>query len=74
MLEKVLISLVIGATIGILFAPSKGTKTRKKINNKVIDCSDNAKEKFNDLIESITNKFNNLNENAQNFIEKNRSK
>jgi len=73
-LVKILLSAAIGATVGILIAPDKGSKTRKKINNKAVDYSDNVKEKFNDLIENITNKFNNLNGNAQDFVEKNKTK
>lgn len=38
-----------GAIAGILFAPAKGCKTRKRIMNKGKDYADDLKEKFEDL-------------------------
>lgn len=46
----VLAGLAAGATIGILFAPDKGTETRKKIVNKGEEYVDNLKEKINGLL------------------------
>jgi gas vesicle protein len=44
----------IGATIGILLAPEKGSDTRKKIMSKAKDLADDmteaAKEKYTDLM------------------------
>jgi gas vesicle protein len=39
-----------GALIGILFAPDKGTATRKKIVNKGEEYVENLKEKINGLL------------------------
>jgi len=39
-----------GALIGILFAPDKGTETRKKIVHKGEEYVDNLKEKVNGLL------------------------
>lgn len=50
----VLGAAAIGAVVGILFAPEKGSKTRKKIADKTKDCSDDLKVKFNDLVSSIS--------------------
>lgn len=45
----------IGATLGILLAPEKGSDTRKKIMSRAKDIADDvteaAKEKYNDLIQ-----------------------
>ncbi len=45
-----------GALIGILFAPQKGKKTRKKILSKSKDYSEDLKEKFEGFLETITKK------------------
>jgi gas vesicle protein len=58
---KVLLGLLAGvaagAALGILFAPEKGSKTRKKMAKKSDDYADTLKEKFNEFLESISEKF-----------------
>jgi gas vesicle protein len=53
----VLAGVAIGATLGILFAPDKGSSTRKKISNKSDEYADELEEKFNKFVEEITDKF-----------------
>jgi gas vesicle protein len=57
-----LASVAIGATLGILFAPEKGATTRKKISDKTKDLSGELEDKFNELIESVSKKVENLKE------------
>lgn len=45
-----------GALMGILFAPEKGSKTRKKIADKSKGFADDMKGKFEELYVDVTDK------------------
>lgn len=53
----VLVGVAAGAALGILFAPEKGAETRKKIGKKKDDIADAVKEKFNEFVETVGDKF-----------------
>jgi gas vesicle protein len=57
---KVLLGLLAGvaagALLGVLFAPDKGSSTRKKITKKGEAYVESITEKFNDLLESLSEK------------------
>jgi gas vesicle protein len=53
----VLIGAAAGAILGLLFAPDKGSSTRKKISRKAGDLTDSIKEKFTDLVDTVSEKF-----------------
>jgi gas vesicle protein len=55
-LVGILAGVTAGAIIGVLFAPDKGSKTRKLITGKSKDYASDLKEQFNDLVDSVTNK------------------
>ena len=50
----------VGAALGILFAPDKGTETRRKISEQTNDLADNIKGKFTDLIDGVKEKFSSM--------------
>ena len=50
----VLGGVAVGAIAGILFAPAKGTKTRKKIMKKGNDYTKDLKTKFGDFYDGVT--------------------
>ena len=62
--SKVLVTLAsgvaLGSALGILFAPDKGSETRKKIKNKSKKLADDVKHKFEDLKGSLKGKAQDL--------------
>lgn len=66
----VLAGTAVGATLGILFAPDKGSETRKKIAKKGNDYADKVSGKFNGLVTDVTNQFQKVKDEANSLLEK----
>jgi gas vesicle protein len=64
-----LAGLAAGALVGILFAPEKGSVTRKKMSKKTEDFTDGLKEKFNEFLDDISEKFEEVKEGVSDFTE-----
>jgi gas vesicle protein len=60
----VLAGAAVGAALGILFAPDKGSSTRKKISKKGREYAEELGEKFDDFLQGITGKFEMMKEEA----------
>lgn len=69
-----LVGAAAGAVLGILFAPDKGSETRKKIAKKTGDLGDSVKQKFNEFGEKISEKFGDIRNDANEIMEKGRER
>jgi gas vesicle protein len=63
----VLGGVAVGALAGILFAPAKGTKTRKRIMKKGNDYTKDLKNKFEDLYNNVSTQYDNVVDKAKEF-------
>lgn len=72
--SAVLAGVAVGAVLGILFAPDKGSVTRGSIAKKSKDFADGLGDKANEFIGSITEKFESAKDEAQSLVEKGKSK
>jgi gas vesicle protein len=59
-----------GALLGILFAPDKGSETRKKIAKKSKQYGEDLKEKYNEIVEDISGKFKDLENGADELLQR----
>jgi gas vesicle protein len=68
LIGALLVGAAIGGALGILFAPDKGSETRKKILSKGEDLSDAMKEKFDGLISEVKKEVAIVKEKANEFM------
>jgi len=53
----IIAGVAIGALAGILFAPEKGSETRKKIASNTGDLAESVKNSFGDFIDNLKNVY-----------------
>jgi len=72
--SQILIGIIggaaIGATLGVLFAPDKGSNTRKKIIQKTTESADDLNEIITNFVDSITEKCNSIINKGKELTEK----
>lgn len=49
-----------GAALGILFAPAKGSETRKGLTGKGEELKESIKDRFNEFLDDISEKYDNV--------------
>jgi len=64
----------VGSILGILFAPDKGTETRRRISETGSDVTDSLKSKFNDFVDGIRDTYQGVKDDAQDMADEGTSK
>lgn len=57
LLLGILAGVAVGATLGILFAPDKGSVTRKKLSGQGDDFAEEIEEKLTAYLEELSGRF-----------------
>jgi gas vesicle protein len=70
----VLAGVAAGALVGILFAPAKGSRTRRRILKKGENYADGLKEKFNEYVDNVSEKFEQVKEEVTAYAQKGKDK
>lgn len=63
-----------GALLGVLYAPDKGSKTRKKIKQKGGVYANDAKDKAEDILDTFSKKYEILKAEGKHLIAQGKSK
>lgn len=65
LIGAMLLGVAIGGALGILFAPDKGSETRKKISTKGNDLTSAIKDKFGEFVDKFKKEMETVQDDAQ---------
>ena len=68
-IKGILIGAVAGAVIGILYAPRKGSKTRKMLRRKGAGIKDAIRSEFNAIEEKVDSQYESIKEDTAELLE-----
>lgn len=69
LIKGILIGAVAGAVIGILYAPRKGSKTRKKLRRKGADMKAALRNEFNNIEKKVNSQYESIKEDTAELLE-----
>jgi gas vesicle protein len=69
-----LAGLAIGGIAGILFAPEKGSKTRRQIVDKSNDFMNELKSKLDEIQDTLADKFERTKKDAEELVDRGKAK
>ncbi len=73
LIGAIIIGVAIGGALGILFAPDKGSETRKKISTKGNDLTNAIKDKFGEFVDKFKRELETAQDDAQELAGKGKS-
>ena len=74
LVTSVITGFAAGAIFGILFAPDRGSETRRRIAQKTTDLSDAIVNGLNSFTEAVSDKYESIKEDTAELMDKGRDK
>ena len=70
----VIAGVAAGTVIGMLVAPGKGSSTRRKLARTGSEYAEEAKDRFNEYIDAVTDEYDTVKESAMDLVGKGKEK